>query len=130
MRNVLTILAFAFPVVLLAQTVHLKGGATVYIEPMDGYEAYLAAAFAKKHVSLIVVADKDGAEYIITRTVAAKDAADRRAIGETSTSIAVINPRTSRIVFAYAAGNTIGGNRLQETAEDCAKRLEKLVENP
>jgi hypothetical protein len=130
MRNVLAIFALAFPIVLLAQAVHLKGGATVYIEPMDGYETYLAAALAKKHVSLIVVADKDRAEYIITRTVAAKDAAERRAIGETPTSIAVINPRTSRIVFAYAAGKTRDGNQLQETAEDCAKRLGKLVENP
>jgi hypothetical protein len=41
----------------------------VYIEPMGGYETYLAAAIAKKHVPLIVVADKDKAEYIIRSTV-------------------------------------------------------------
>jgi hypothetical protein len=39
----------------------------------EGYETYLAAAFTKKHVPPIVVADKDKAEYIITSTVAHKD---------------------------------------------------------
>jgi hypothetical protein len=35
---------------------------------MGGYETYLAAAFTKKHVPLIVVADKDKAEYIKARS--------------------------------------------------------------
>ena len=52
-----------------AQTPHIKSGSTVYIEPMDGYETYLAAAFAKKHVPLVVVMDKSKAEYVITSTV-------------------------------------------------------------
>jgi hypothetical protein len=55
--------------VCLAQTPQIKSGATVYIEPMGGYETYLAAAIVKKHVPLIVVADKDKAEYIIRSTV-------------------------------------------------------------
>lgn len=33
---------------------------------MEGYETYLAAALTKKHVPLIVIADKDKAEYIIS----------------------------------------------------------------
>ncbi len=36
-------------------------GSTAYIEPMDGYESYLTAAIAKKHVPLIVVAGKNKA---------------------------------------------------------------------
>lgn len=53
----------------LAQTPQLRSGATVYIEPMGGFETDLAAAIVKKHVPLIVVADKDKAEYIIQSTV-------------------------------------------------------------
>src|SRR5260370_4268973 len=41
---------------------------TVYIEPMEGFESYLAAAFQKKKVQLVPVADKDKADYIITGT--------------------------------------------------------------
>ena len=40
---------------------------------MGGYKTYLAAAFTKKHVPLIVVADKDKSKYIITSTIAHKD---------------------------------------------------------
>jgi hypothetical protein len=36
---------------------------------MDGYETYLAAAFAKKKVPLVVVADKIKADFLITSTV-------------------------------------------------------------
>jgi hypothetical protein len=55
--------------VAFAQAPQIKSGSTVYIEPMDGYETYLAAAIAKKKVSLIVVADKSKAEYIIASSV-------------------------------------------------------------
>ena len=151
-----------------AQAPQIKSGSTVYIEPMGGYETYLAAAFTKKHVPLIVVADKDKAEYIITSTVAHKNlsggqpavvvnnsntnvnnggndawnqgweqgqqaaaarAARRRALGETSASIAILNPQTSQIVFAYSAGK-MGTNQLQKTAEDCAKHLKESIEKP
>lgn len=59
--------------VAFAQAPQIKSGSTLYIEPMGGYETYLAAAFTKKHVPLIVLADKDKAEYIVTSTVAHKD---------------------------------------------------------
>lgn len=55
--------------VAFAQTPQITSGATVYIEPMDGYETYLTAAIVKKHVPLVVVADKSKADYIITSTV-------------------------------------------------------------
>jgi hypothetical protein len=106
-----------------ARTPKIKSGATVYIEPMGGYEAYLVSAFTKKHVPLIVVADKDKAEYIITSTVAAND----RAATPASASIAVID--ASQIVFAYAAGKE-GTNQLQKTAEDCAKHMKEVIERP
>src|ERR1035441_1971194 len=55
--------------VCLAQAPQIKSGATVYIEPMGGYETYLAAAFTEKHVPLIVIADKEKADYIIQSNV-------------------------------------------------------------
>jgi hypothetical protein len=47
----------------------VKSGSTVFIEPMDGYESYLAAAFAKKGVPLTVVVDENQAQYIIKSTM-------------------------------------------------------------
>jgi hypothetical protein len=137
----------------------IKSGSTIYIEPMDGYETYLAAAIVKKHVPLVVVADKDKADYIVRSTVnhtpASQPAvvvsnsnvnnnnvnnsnvttrsnsggygAALAALGSTSTSIAVVEPRSSQVVFAYAAGRA-GYNQFQRTAEDCAKHMKEFIE--
>ena len=69
MNRISAFLLFACCAIGFAQAQQIKSGATVYIEPMGGYETYLAAAIAKKKVALIVVADKSKAEYIITSTV-------------------------------------------------------------
>ncbi|MHB1795209.1 MAG: hypothetical protein ACYCPO_09595 [Acidobacteriaceae bacterium] len=170
MKRLLAIALLTFSSIGFAQTPQIKGGSTVYIEPMGGYETYLAAAMVKKHVPLVVVADKEKAAYIITSTVAHNDlsggqpmvvvnnnntaavvngnvsgatpgssvqnamqrgyaagAAERRALGETSASIAVIDAQSSKVVFAHAAGK-MGTNQLQKTAEDCAKHLKKFIE--
>jgi hypothetical protein len=103
-----------------ARTPRIESGATVYIEPMGGYESYLASAFSKKHVPLIVVADKDKAEYIITSTVAVDDLPAKPA----SARIAMIN--AYQIVFAYAS-ETEDTDHLQKTAEDCAKHLKEII---
>ena len=151
-----------------AQIAPIHSGATVYIEPMGGYETYLAAALVKKKVSLIVVTDKSKADYIITSNVSrdvpstpavvvnnsatatvnegespnqqawnqgwelgSQRAAERRAahaaLGSTSVSISVVDPRSSQIVFAYSAGKA-GSNQFQKAAEACAKSLKEFIE--
>jgi len=69
MNRIIALVLLTFSAIVFAQAPQIKSGATVYIEPMDGYETYLAAAIAKKQVPLIVVADKDKADYIIRSTV-------------------------------------------------------------
>jgi hypothetical protein len=44
MNRVLAIVLLTFSAIALAQAPQLKSGSTVYIEPMGGYETYLAAA--------------------------------------------------------------------------------------
>ena len=160
MNRVLAIVLLTFSAIALAQAPQLKSGSTIYIEPMDGYETYLAAAIVKKHVPLVVVADKDKADYIVRSTVnhttpnqpavvvsnsnvnnnnvnnsnvttrsssGGGYGAALAALGSTSTSIAVVDPRSSQVVFAYAAGKA-GDKQLQRTAEDCAKHMKEFIE--
>lgn len=148
-------LVFACSAVCLAQAPQIRSGSTVYIEPMGGYETYLAAAFAKKHVPLILVADKDKADYIITSTVI-RHAPSHPAVvvnntinvnssdypraggfpkagsgsGSTSVSISVVDVHSSQIVFAYAVGKAGNSNQIQSTAEACAKHLSEFIEKP
>lgn len=63
--SALTLFCLLLPAFASGQSPQLRSGATVFIEPMDGYETYLAAAFVKKHVPLIVVTRKEKAQYII-----------------------------------------------------------------
>ena len=60
---------FALTTAALAQTPPIHSGSTVYIEPMGGYETYIAAALLKSHVPLIVVMDRDKATYVIHSTI-------------------------------------------------------------
>jgi hypothetical protein len=69
LHRVFAFLLLSLCSIAFAQAPQIKSGATVYIEPMDGYETYLAAAIAKKKVPLIVLADKSKAEYIVTSSV-------------------------------------------------------------
>ncbi len=150
-----------------AQAPQIKSGSAVYIEPMGGYETYLAAAIVKMHVPLTVVTDKGKADYIIASNVshqtpsqpgvivnnsatatinegdsgnhafetgfaqgqemAKERRAARAALGSTSVSIAVVDPRSSQIVFAYSAGKA-GSNQFQKAAEACAKSLKEFIE--
>jgi hypothetical protein len=121
-NRLLVFLLFAFPAVWVAQTQTIPSP-SVYIAPMGGYEAYLAAAFTKEHLPLAVVADKNKAEYVITSTVAQSDLVGNPV---TSTSIAVIDLRASRIVFACGAST----NQVQKAAENCASQLKKVIKKP
>ncbi len=54
MNRIVTVIVIAFSASMFAQTPQLHSGSTVYIEPMNGYETYLSAAFAKSRFTLIV----------------------------------------------------------------------------
>jgi hypothetical protein len=72
------------------QSSPLKGGATVYIEPMGGYETYLAAALMKKNVPLLIATQKEQADYIVTGG-AVHHAPGRPAVAVNNTASASIN---------------------------------------
>jgi hypothetical protein len=124
---------------------------------MDGYETYLAAAFAKKKVPVALVADKSKAQYVIASTIShhtptqpavvinnnvnaqpntpaasiEQQAVLRTATrGSTSASISVIDVQSTKIVFAYAVGKSANTNQIQSTAEACAKHLKEFIEKP
>jgi hypothetical protein len=109
-------------------------GSTVYIEPMGGFETYLAAAFEKKRVPLVAVANDSQATYVIKGTSEdkkagwAKIAFTGQIHSDNAASIQVFDKRTGAIVFAYAVDkkNTMHGQ--QTTAEACAKHLKEEIE--
>ena len=107
---------------------------TVYIEPMEGFDSYLAAAFQKKKVQLVPVADKEKADYVITGTSEDKKAGWAKMVvfgnihSDAAASISMVDKKSGAIVFAYAVNkkNTLHGQ--QTTAEACAKHLQERID--
>ena len=140
------ILLLALCPLALAQTPQLHSGSTVFIEPMGGYETYLAAAILKKHVPLVVVYDKDKANYIIRSSINRTDPGQPGVVVNTNPSgshnayidsvlaakaaiiregsITVIDGRSSQMVFAYSSRP----RDFKGIAEDCAKHMKEFIE--
>lgn len=153
MNRMLICVLLAFSTIGIAQAPQLKSGSTIFIEPMDGYETYLAAAITKKQVPLIVVTDKAKAGYIITSTVSQHapsqpavvvnnttnvnsggypgsgfPRAGTATLGSANASISVVDVHSSQVIFAYSVGKRGNTNQLQSTAEACAKHLKEFIE--
>jgi hypothetical protein len=109
-------------------------GARVYIAPMDGFENYLAAAFGKKKVQLVPVADQNLADYVISGTSVDKKAGWAKIAfmgnihSDNAASITMTDRRTGAIVYAYAVDKKSTMHGQQTTAEACAKHLEAHIE--
>jgi hypothetical protein len=132
MKKLLVILTLMLAIVgsaLAQKPTNLPPGSKVYLEPMDGFETYLAAALQKKKVPVKMVGDKDSADFVITGTAEhikagwAKIVFSGNIHSDEQASISVMSVKTSEVVFAYAVNkkNTLHG--MQTSAEACAKHL-------
>jgi hypothetical protein len=138
-KRISILVMLGFSLVCAAQTARIKSGSTVYIEPDGGYETYLSAAIIKKHVPVIVVVNKEKAQYVIQSTVSQSQPNQSAIVVNNniggryspgadptfpSTSIAVVDANSSEVVFAYSAGPAVRGR----TADRCADHLKKFIE--
>jgi len=111
----------------------IPAGSKVYIAPMDGFETYLKAALEKKEVPLVVVEDKDKADFEITGAANSQKASTAKKIfmgswhSREEASINVANLKTGEIVFAYSAHKENSAHGKQSSAEACAKHLKEKV---
>jgi hypothetical protein len=117
-----------------AASMKIVAGAKVYIAPMEGFENYLVAAFGKKKVQLIPVADQNQADYVISGTSVDKKAGWAKIAfmgnihSDNAASITMADRRTGAIVYAYAVDKKSTLHGQQTTAEACAKHLEAHIE--
>jgi hypothetical protein len=112
----------------------IAAGATVYIQPMNGFENYMTAALQKKNVPLVAVASPEQATYLLKGTSEEKKPGWAKMVmmkqihSDDAASVQMIDQRTGAIVFAYSVDkkNTLHGQ--QTTAEACAKHLKEQIE--
>ena len=133
------LLALCLTILVQAQTADkqnstvIPAGSKVYIAPMDGFETFLKAALEKKEVPLIVVEEKDKADFEITGASESQKASAAKKIfmgswhSREEASINVANIKTGEIVFAYSAHKDNSAHGKRSSAEACAKHLKEKV---
>jgi hypothetical protein len=111
----------------------VASGGKVYINSMDGFGSYVAAAFRVKAVPLAIVANRAVADYEVVGNSDSQKAGWAKVIflkqtgSREEASISVVDLRTSEVVFAYNynTGNSYRGK--QSAAESCAKHLAEVI---
>lgn len=116
---------------------------TVYVEPQQGFETYLAAAISKKNVPVDVVTDQARANYVLraapveikTESTGGKIARCLFAYcagieDKGNVSVQLIETSSTKVLWAYSVNKQKGGSKnSQSMAEAVAKHLKEFVEH-
>lgn len=114
---------------------------TVYLEPQQGFETYIAAAIAKKGVPVDVVTDKNKAIYILrSAPVEVKSESTGGKIARClfaycagiedkgNVSVQLIEASSTKMVWAYSVNKQRGGSKNQQSmAEAVAKHFKEFL---
>jgi hypothetical protein len=114
----------------------------VFVDADNGFNFYLTAAMAAKHVSATVVTDKNMADYALEGV---SDVQRRLGLygsiiydwtapllpqsvhSNSEASIRLVNLRTSEVVFAFSVDRNNALHGKKSIAEDCAKHLKSAL---
>ena len=105
-----------------------------FIAPMDGFENDLRAAIQSKKVPVVLVTDKDQADYEIAGTAESEKAGAAKKIimgnwhSNEQASITVTDHKSGEVVFAYSVNKKSSVHGKRSTAEACAKHLKDQIE--
>lgn len=115
---------------------YIPAGSRVYVADIDGlpgFENNLVAAFQKKQVNLIVVADRSQADFEINGFAELEKAGWAKIIfasgrPEAEASMQMVNLRTGVVAYAVASYKVDSYNGNKSTAEHLAKNLRQKME--
>ena len=136
-RLILLLLFAAVPLSSFAQAIR----PTVYIEPQNGFETYVAAAIGKKRVPIDVVTDPSRAIFKLKAApVEIKQESTGGKIARClfaycagiedkgNVSVQLIDASSSKMLWAYSVNKQRGGGKNQQSmAEAVAKHLKEFL---
>jgi hypothetical protein len=112
----------------------IPANSKVFLAPMGGFENDLKAAIESKKVPVVLVTDKDQADYEISGTSDSEKAgAVKKAVmwnwhSNEQASITVSDHKSGEVVFAYSVNKKSSAHGKRSTAEACAKHLKEQIE--
>ena len=112
----------------------IPANSKVFLAPMGGFEEDLKAAILSKKVPVVLVTDKDQADYEIAGTSDSEKASTAKKVvmwnwhSNEQASITVTEHKSGEIVFAYSVNKKSSAHGKRSTAEACAKHLKEQIE--
>jgi hypothetical protein len=112
----------------------IAANSKVFLAPMGGFENDLKTAIEKKKVPVVLVADKEQADYVITGTSETEKAGAAKKVimlnwhSNEQASITVSDNKSGEVVFAYSVNKNSSAHGKRSTAEACAKHLKEQIE--
>ena len=109
-------------------------GAKVFVAPMNGYETYIKAAIQKKKLPLVIVEQRDQADFEISGSAESQKAGTAKKVimldwhSTEQASVRVTNLKSSDVVFAYSVHKASSAHGKQSSAEACAKHIKDAIE--
>ena len=128
-------MALLLALAVFAQDKKIPAGSKVYIQPMDGFGNYLAAALNKKKVPLTVVNSKENADFEISGTSDSQKAGWAKILiagsiqSREEASVTVSNLRSGEVVYAYNVNKGNAARGKQSAAEACAKHIKEKMDS-
>lgn len=115
---------------------------TVYLEPQQGFETYIAAAITKKSVPVDVVTDQTKATYVLrSAPVEVKSESTGGKIARClfascsgiedkgNVSVQLIEVSSTKMIWAYSVNKQKGGSKNQQSmAEAVAKHFKEYLD--
>ena len=112
----------------------IPANSKVFLAPMGGFEEDLKAAIQSKKVPVVLVTDKDQADYEIAGTSDTEKASAAKKVvmwnwhSNEQASITVSDHKSGEVVFAYSVNKKSSAHGKRSTAEACAKHLKEQIE--
>lgn len=112
----------------------IPANSKVFLAPMGGFEEDLKTAIEKKKVPVVLVTDKEKADYEIAGTSDTEKASTAKKVfmwdwhSNEQASITVTERKTGEVVFAYSVNKKSSAHGKRSTAEACAKHLKDKIE--
>lgn len=120
----------------VTEPTYIPAGSRVYvadIRGLPGFENNLVAAFQKKQVKLLIVADRSLADFEINGYAASQKAGWAKIVfgtglPESEANMRLVNVRTGVVAYAVASYKVDAVNGNKSTAEHLAKNLRQKME--
>jgi hypothetical protein len=114
-------------------SLRIPSGARIYVAPMGGFESYVVAGILKKKVPVVIVNDRDKADYEIKGSAETEHAGWAKMLfmgsqnSNEQASVNVTEIKTGTVVFAYSVNKLNSYKGKQSAGEAIGKHLNEAI---